>query len=66
MSNNHALKASPSGGGCGNVLAAIGLLILTISPIDLIPDIIPVLGQIDDVGYLIGAAAALLASRRRS
>jgi uncharacterized membrane protein YkvA (DUF1232 family) len=44
----------------------IGAVLYVISPVDLIPDVIPVLGQIDDaVVGIIGAVSALKAIRGR-
>ena len=43
-------------------LAVIGLLLWIVSPIDLIPEFIPVLGPIDDI---VVAVAALRYARRR-
>lgn len=41
--------------------AAVGL----VSPIDMVPDLIPLLGQADDIGYiLVGLASALIAYRQ--
>ena len=40
-------------------------LLYIISPIDLIPDVVPVVGWIDDVAVGVGAGAAALAARRR-
>ena len=34
-------------------VTAIGALIYTISPLDFIPDVLPVLGQMDDLGILV-------------
>ena len=43
-----------------------GSAALLISPIDLVPIFVPVLGQVDDVGYIIaGIGGALLAYRQR-
>ncbi|MBX3357429.1 MAG: DUF1232 domain-containing protein [Phycisphaeraceae bacterium] len=36
----------------------IGLALLTISPLDLAPDAIPLVGWLDDCGYVIAAIAA--------
>ena len=41
---------------------ALGALIYTISPVDAIPDIMPVLGLTDDVGVILAAVTALGAS----
>jgi len=38
---------------------AIGALIYTVSPIDAIPDIVPILGLTDDAGVIVAAVAAL-------
>ncbi|MCB9386188.1 MAG: DUF1232 domain-containing protein [Bryobacterales bacterium] len=43
-------------------MIAAGLFLLTISPIDLIPDVVPVLGWMDDIGYIVGAIAAIRAA----
>jgi uncharacterized membrane protein YkvA (DUF1232 family) len=40
-------------------------LLYIISPIDLIPDVIPVLGWADDLAVGVGAGAAVLAAGRR-
>jgi len=37
---------------------ALGLLILVPSPVDVIPDVVPGVGWLDDVGYLVAAGAA--------
>ncbi|MBX3395549.1 MAG: DUF1232 domain-containing protein [Phycisphaerae bacterium] len=34
---------------------AIGLVLLCPSPIDVVPDVVPGIGWLDDVGYLVGA-----------
>lgn len=41
-------------------------LLYIVSPIDLIPDVIPVVGWADDLAVGIGAGALALASGRRS
>ena len=38
---------------------AIGALLYLVSPVDAIPDIIPVVGRTDDVGVIVAAVAAL-------
>ena len=35
------------------------LLLLMPSPVDVIPDVVPVVGWLDDIGYLLGAIAAV-------
>ena len=49
-------------------LTAAGLVFLTVSPIDVIPDVVPLLGWGDDLGYLLGAfttARSAMSERRR-
>jgi uncharacterized membrane protein YkvA (DUF1232 family) len=51
-----------------NSLVAVILilaLLYIISPIDLVPDVIPVVGWVDDAAVGIGAGAAALAAGRR-
>lgn len=38
---------------------ATALSLLVVSPIDLMPDVVPVIGWADDVGYVVGAIAAV-------
>lgn len=38
---------------------AAGLLLLIPSPVDPVPDVIPVIGWLDDIGYLVGAGYAI-------
>jgi uncharacterized membrane protein YkvA (DUF1232 family) len=40
----------------------IGCVLYVLSPIDLVPDFIPVLGQIDDLGAIVFTIRALLAT----
>jgi uncharacterized membrane protein YkvA (DUF1232 family) len=40
-------------------------LLYIISPIDLIPDVVPVAGWVDDLAVGVGAGAAALATGRR-
>lgn len=35
-----------------------GLALLTVSPVDVIPDVVPVAGWLDDIGYIVAAVAA--------
>ena len=42
------------------ILAAVALYLL--SPVDLVPDVIPVLGQLDDIGLAVWALRRLLQS----
>ena len=45
-------------------LTAAGLVLLVISPVDFIPDVIPLLGWGDDAAYLIGAFCAARSARK--
>ena len=45
-------------------LVAAFLFVLCISPIDLIPDFIPIAGWVDDLAYIVGAIAALRSDKR--
>ncbi|KAA0214960.1 MAG: DUF1232 domain-containing protein [Tepidisphaera sp.] len=38
---------------------AAGLLLLIPSPVDLIPDVVPGIGWLDDVGYVVAAIASV-------
>ena len=40
------------------------LILLVISPIDFLPDIVPIAGWGDDLGYALGAAAAVMSARK--
>lgn len=52
-SNNNVSQKGPDDGCFWWVVAAI-LIIALFSPIDPIPDVIPVVGWLDDVGYITG------------
>ena len=45
-------------------LLAMGMLVLVISPIDLLPDILPGLGFGDDLGYIAAAIASISSARK--
>ena len=47
---------------CAKYGMAAGFALLLISPIDLIPDVIPALGQLDDLGYVAGGIVAMLSA----
>lgn len=52
---------------CAKWLLTGGLLLLTISPLDVIPDVVPIIGWGDDIAYVIGAictAKSALKERR--
>jgi uncharacterized membrane protein YkvA (DUF1232 family) len=59
-----ALVKDPNG-GWGSKVLAIAALVYLISPIDAIPDIIPVLGLTDDAAVLAGTAARLATDLKR-
>jgi uncharacterized membrane protein YkvA (DUF1232 family) len=42
----------------GKWMIAMFCLALVLSPIDILPDVIPIVGWGDDIGYLIGAISA--------
>jgi len=42
---------------------AAGLVLMVASPADVIPDVIPVLGFADDIGYIVAAIAAFRSAR---
>lgn len=47
---------------------ALGLLVLVPSPVDVLPDVVPGIGWLDDIGYIvasIGAAKSALGERKR-
>lgn len=47
---------------------AVGFLVLLPSPVDVIPDVLPVVGWADDVGYLlasVGAVKSALGERKK-
>ena len=56
------LKRTPRWSKAAFVLA----LLYVVSPVDLVPDIVPVLGWLDDVGVLGLATTLLLSSRPRT
>lgn len=41
---------------------AAGLGLMIASPIDVVPDVVPVVGWADDLGYLVGAICAIRAA----
>ncbi|MFK7735166.1 MAG: YkvA family protein [Pirellulaceae bacterium] len=47
---------------------AAGFAVLLLSPIDLVPDVIPLLGQLDDIGYIAGGITSVVSAvkERRS
>jgi uncharacterized membrane protein YkvA (DUF1232 family) len=57
--SNSATNGSPS--SFAKVLAVVGALLYTVSPIDLLPDVILVLGWLDDLA-VIGATIAYVRS----
>lgn len=57
------LIADPRKGWASKALA-IAALVYLISPIDAVPDFIPVLGLLDDVGVILSAAASLASELR--
>lgn len=45
-------------------VAALILLVLVVSPVDVLPDVIPLLGWSDDLGYIAAAVAAVYSARK--
>ncbi|MFZ4663571.1 MAG: YkvA family protein [Caldilineaceae bacterium] len=60
MSNQIQPTNNPRRGIDPRVIAAIIAGLYTVSPIDVVPDIIPVLGQMDDAGVIALAVIAML------
>ena len=46
--------------GLIKLLIAIGAAAYGISPVDIIPDVVPVVGWVDDVGVILSALAIIL------
>lgn len=38
---------------------AVGLVLLCASPVDVLPDVVPVVGWLDDIGYIVAAIASV-------
>jgi len=38
---------------------ACGFIFMIPSPVDLIPDVVPVIGWVDDIGYVVGAVMSI-------
>jgi len=53
------LRYLRSGAPIAHIATAVGALVYVVCPIDLIPDVIPVVGWLDDVAVVAGAVAAL-------
>lgn len=56
------------GSECLKYAGAAALLVLAPSPVDFVPDVVPLLGWVDDLGYLFGAGLAVksgLSDRRQ-
>jgi uncharacterized membrane protein YkvA (DUF1232 family) len=49
----------------GRIAATIAGALYTLSPIDFLPDFIPVLGQLDDVGVIVLVLLYWLAARKQ-
>ena len=48
----------------GNTLLIVAMLLLIISPIDLIPDLVPLIGHADDLIYLIVLISQVLEKKK--
>lgn len=44
--------------------AAVGLFLLVPSPVDVLPDVVPGIGWVDDLGYIVAGIAAIKSARR--
>lgn len=57
--NNYARKIRGLNMGFIKLLVAIGAAAYGISPVDIIPDVVPVVGWADDVGVILAALAII-------
>ena len=49
---------------CVKYATAAGLFVLVPSPVDVVPDVVPGLGWLDDLGYVVGGITLLKSARK--